>query len=66
MILEMKTNKIVIVSADPMDAEYLDSLFADLVHIEKKTNLVQCGFCVTEEKIVCIELTKLSSGEKHD
>lgn len=60
MILKINTDEMEIISEDPMDAEYLESVFRDSVHIKKKSSFLCCGFHVTKERNVSVKFTKSS------
>ena len=64
MISEIKDNELIIMSEDPMDAQYLEYLFADSVHITKESDRVPKGFHMTDERCVRIKFTKQETNDE--
>lgn len=64
MILRVNTaDKLMIISEDPMDAEFLESFFEDSLQIEKESDFIHRGFHKTSERSVCVTFTKQKDGK---
>ncbi len=58
MILRVNNNELILVSEDPMDAKYLESLFEGSIQVVKEIVPICRGFCITDDQIIRIKLTK--------
>ncbi len=64
MILRVNNNELIIVSEDPMDAKYLESLFEGSIQVVREYVPVYRGFHITDGQIIRIKLTKKETNDE--